>query len=104
MEIVYYQITGNAGTTNETMTLANNVTNTTDYSVFPSFYFGFTGSGGTYNIGGTASALSQCMITARTAANFAFYLDKSTGDNINVFIVFLVVYGVSSSAYPSVYS
>ncbi len=104
MEIVYFKMTGNAGAVTQTMTLLNNLEATTDYSVFPSFYFGFTGSGGTYDIGATSSAVNQVMITNRLPGSFEWYITKSTGDNINVYVVFLVIYGVSTSAYPSIYS
>jgi len=104
MEIVYFNMTGNAGTVTQTMTLSNNIEATTDYSVFPSFYYGFTGSGGTYDITATSSSVNQIMITNRQAGSFEWYITKTTGDNINVYIVFLVIYGVSSSAYPSIYS
>jgi len=104
MEIVYFKMTGNAGAVTQTMTLLNNLEATTDYSVFPSFYFGFTGSGGTYDIASASSAVNQVMITNRLPGSFEWYITKSTGDNINVYVVFLVIYGVSTSAYPSIYS
>ena len=103
MEIVYVQITGNAGTISQTMTLSQNLEATMNYSVFPSFYYGYGGSGGTYDITATSSAIHQVMITNRLTSAFDFVVTKTTGDNINVYIVFLVVYGVYSSGYPSAY-
>ncbi len=104
MEIVYFQLTSNAGTVSQTMTLSQNLETTTNYSVFPSFYYGFGGSGGTYDIASTSSALNQVIITNRLASSFDFVVTKSTGDNINVYIVFLVIYGVYTSGYPSAYT
>ena len=104
MEIVYFNMIGNASAVTQTMTLLNNLEATTDYSVFPSFYYGFTRSGGTYDIGATSTAVNQIMITNRLADSFELYVTKTTGDNINVYVVFLVIYGVSTSAYPSIYS
>lgn len=103
LEILYYNMTGNTSSVNQTMTLSLNTT-TTNYSVFPSYYFGYSGSSGTYNISQTSGALSQILITQRNPGNFQFFVNKTTGDNINVMIVFLVVYNVSSSAYPSSWS
>jgi len=104
MEILWFNITGNASATTETMILQNNITSTTNYSVFPSFYYGFTGSGGTYNIGQTCNAVSQVMITGRTNTEFQWYLNKTTGDNINVMIYFLIIYAIGNSNYPSTWS
>lgn len=103
MEILYVNITGNASAVNETITLGNNTTGTLDYSVFPSFYYGYSGSGGTYDIGASCNAVSQIMITNRTTTNFGFYMNKGTGDNINIYVVFLVIYSVGTSGYPSNY-
>ena len=104
IEVLWYQLTGNAGSVNEVMTLANNTSGTTNYSVFPSFYYGFSGSGGTYDLNGTAGALQQqIIINNRTSTTFNWYLNKSSGDNINVIVTFLVVYNVGTSGYPSSY-
>jgi len=101
MEIVYFNVTGNA----TSVSLNNNATNTTDYSVFPSVYYGYTGSSGTYNFGESAGAITgQIAITDRTYNAFTFCLNKSDGNNVNVYIVFLVIYNVESSDYPSSYT
>lgn len=103
MEIVYEQITGNAGSVNQSMPLYKNTTNTTNYSVFPSIYYGFSGSNGTYDANATSGAIQQIIITNRQVGSFDWNMQKSTGDNVNVFIVFLIVYDVYSSGYPSSY-
>ena len=103
MEIVYFHVTGNAGSVSQTMELYQNTTGTTNYSVFPSFYYGYGGSGGTYDIGGSCGSVSEIMITERQSGTFGWYMNKTTGDNINIYVVFLVIYNVSSSDYPSSY-
>jgi len=76
---------------------------TTNYSVFPSIYYGYTGSSGTYNANETSNAIKQIIITGITSSQFTWTLRKTTGDNVNVYLLFLVVYSVSSN-YPKVYS
>ena len=100
-EIKYMQIGGNAANVVETITLTNNTAGTTNYSVFPSYYYGYNGSGsGTYGLG--AGSMSQITIANRTATGFTFQFSKSTGDNSNIYVVFLIVYS-SESDYPSSY-
>jgi hypothetical protein len=104
MEILYFQLKGNAGNVVETMTLEHNATATTNYSVFPSLYYNYSGSSGTYDALSTSSSLNNIVIGARTASSFNWSVNKTTGDNVNVFIVFLVIYNASSSNYPSYYT
>ena len=94
MEILYYKLTGNASEVTATMTLANNVSRT-------SFYYGYTGSGGTYYIPSTCGALGTPMIIDRTSTNFGFYVTKSTGV---VMMLMLVVYDIASSDYPAFFA
>lgn len=103
MEILTYQLTGNASTVSQTMTLLHNTTNTTNYAVFPSVYYGYGGSGGTYSSSATAGTITPIVWTTRTASSFGWTMSKGMGDNINVYIVFLVVYNVSNSSFPSSY-
>lgn len=104
MEILYFQLRGTAGNVQETMTLAHNTTSTTNYSVFPSLYYGFSGSSGTYDSFSTSSALHNIVIGGRTDSSFNWSVNKATGDNVNVFLVFLVIYNASNSNYPSYYT
>jgi hypothetical protein len=103
MEIVYYNLKGNAGNVQETMTIYHNATLTTDYSVFPSIYYNYSGSSGTYDIFQTSSAIQNIVIGTRASNSFSFALNKTTGDNVNCYLVFLVVYNAPVSNYPTAY-
>jgi len=104
MEIVYYKLQGQAASVTQTIALQKNTSATTNYSVFPSLYYGFSGSGGTYDANGTSGALQNIVVTTRTASSFSWTLQKATSNNVNVYVVFLVIYNASSSLYPSSYT
>jgi len=99
-EILTYQLLGGDLVRSETMTLAHNVLNTSNYSVFPSIYYGFTGSAGTYDAAGTSGAIKQIIISLITSTNFVWTLEKDGSDNVNVYLQFLIVYGMSGTDYP----
>jgi hypothetical protein len=101
--IVSPRITGKSNNISLTITLNQNYNNTINYIVFPSVYYGFTGSSGTYNAQGTANALNNFIIYERTTTNFKFYCSKATNDNVNIYITFLVIYNGGGSNYPAVY-
>jgi hypothetical protein len=103
MEILYFHLLGNAANVVETMTLALNASATTNYSVFPSLYYNYAGSSGTFNALSTSGSLNNIVIGARTASSFSWSLNKATGDNVNAYVVFLVIYNASSSNYPNSY-
>jgi hypothetical protein len=103
MEIVYYNLKGNAGDVQETMPIYHNATSTTNYSVFPSIYYNYSGSGGTYDQFQTSSAIQNIVIGTRASNSFIFALNKATGDNVNCYLVFLVVYNAPISNYPTSY-
>jgi hypothetical protein len=105
MEILYFQVKGTASSVTQAITLKLNSSSTTNYSVFPSIYDGYTGgSSGTYTTTMTSGAIKSIVITNRTAANFTFTMEKDTGDSVNAYLVFLVVYNVPNSTYPSTYA
>lgn len=104
MEIISFHLTGNASSTSEAATLLHNTTGTTNYMVFPSFYYGYTGSSGTYNATSSSGALNPIIIENRTSSSFHWTLEKATSDNMNVYVTFLVVYGVSTAGFPSSWS
>ncbi len=70
--------------------------------MFPSIYYGYSGSSGTNNAVNTSGTCGQIVISSRTATTYNWNLEKGTGDNVNVYLVFLVVYNLGSD-YPSSY-
>lgn len=102
MEMITYSLTGNYPQTMETLPLAQNTTGTIDYAVFTSVYYGYSGSGGTYNAIESAS-ISGVVISDRSESGFTFNLNKSTSDNVNLYLVFMVVYNVTGCDYPVSY-
>ena len=103
METMSVKVTGITNKITLTMTLAQNYASTSNYMVFPSAYYGHTGSSGTYNAQGTASALNNSIIFDRNPLNFKCYCAKATNDNVNIYITFLVVYNGGGSNYPASY-
>ena len=82
-----------------TMTLKAGL-NTTNYSVFPSIYYGFSGSSGTYDIWGTGAWVIISNITTTT---FDIGVKTGTTENWNGIISFLVVYNMPNTDYPKSY-
>jgi hypothetical protein len=72
--------------------------------VFPSIYYGYSGSGGTYNATNTSGAMKQIVIAGITSTNFSYYFQKDTGDNVNIYINFLIVYQMPNSDYAKSYT
>jgi cytoskeletal protein CcmA (bactofilin family) len=104
LEVHCYNLKGANSSDSGTLNLQHNTTNTDQYVVFPSVYYGFTGSSGTYDAKGSSGAIEPIVISNITASSFKWNLEKSTADNVNVYLVFLVVYGVSNSDFPKSYS
>lgn len=103
-EFLSVRINNNNSPISQTMTLQKNVFNTTDYAVFPTVYYGYTGSAGTYNAPQSSGALNPIVISDITATDFVWNLEKGTGNNINVNIQFLVVYNIANSDYTKNWS
>jgi hypothetical protein len=90
--------------TEETVTFSfdSNV-DTTDYAVFPSFYYGYTGSSGTYSAMNTSNAIHyEPIVDERTTSGFKIKFKRTNGDNLNIFLTALVVFD-SSFNYPPRY-
>ena len=67
--------------------------NTTDYAVFSSIYFPYTGdSDGTYDDNSTSSAVNTMIIYSITKASFNWVFTHGSGDNLNIYVVFMVVF------------
>ena len=105
METQSVHITGGNGTpyVDIIVTLGSNVYADTTYSVFYSWYYGFTGSGGTWNAKDTANTLGNGIVYSKTATQFQFYCSKGQGNNINAYLNFQIVYNPLGGA-PAVYS
>jgi cytoskeletal protein CcmA (bactofilin family) len=104
MEVVQYYMSGASDTTTEIMQLHHNSTNTTSYIVIPTIYYGFSGNSNTYDAMNSGMALANAIvITNRTTTTFTFTVDKNNGKNINVYVSFLVLYGVQGTNYPTSY-
>ena len=101
-EILYYNLGQNNPNVTVQINLNKNKSSTTDYAVFPSIYYGWKGSSGTYNALETSSAVKSIVISEITTTSFKFNLQKSTGDNVNIFLIFLVIYS-STANYPKSY-
>ncbi|RZK47945.1 MAG: hypothetical protein EOO99_11880 [Pedobacter sp.] len=86
MEINYLNLTGSSSNVSGTITLQKNT----------------GGSSGTNNATNTSSTCGQIVISNRTATSYDWNLSKGDGDNVNIYLVFLVVYNLDSD-YPSSY-
>lgn len=102
MEFLYYNLTGDASSASGVMTLTANSTNTTNYAVYTSVYYGYSGSSGTNNAINSAGTMSSIVISSITSTNFTYNLQKGTGDNVNLYLTFMVVYN-NSLDYPKSY-
>lgn len=91
VEYHYKQITGNNNSASGTINL-NNDFGTNDYAVFTSFYYGYSGSSSTYDAQNTSSAITPMVINSITSSSFEWVFTKTTGDDVNIYIVFMVVY------------
>lgn len=69
-----------------------NVNDTDNYTVVSSIYYGYSGSGGTYNAINTSSAISRVVISDQTSSGFTYSIKKTTGDNVNVFLIFTIFF------------
>jgi len=99
----YYYVQINNNNSTASGTIIHNSNYGTNYAVFSSIYYGFTGSSGTYNASNTSSALDSMVIHTINDSSFSWVLRKTTGDNVNIYIVFMVVFNDMLN-YPKVYS
>jgi len=102
-EFKSYHITGKHKEEHATIYLSYNRANTSYYAVFPSIYYGYSGSGGTYTAEQTAKNTSTIVIYNITNTSFSFVITKSNDDNVNIYITFLIVYNISGMYYPKSY-
>jgi hypothetical protein len=100
LKILFYHLTGDGSQATATMTLANNINGTTNYAVFPSLYYGYSGSGGTY---GVFDSYFDINVSNFTSTQFFCNIKKGSGDNANVYIQFLVIYDMVGTDFPKSY-
>jgi hypothetical protein len=99
MEIVSVQITGTGGTPTGTLPLTQNSTNTTNYTVFPAIYYGYSGSSsGTYSVGASSSNITEIVISKRTSSSFVYTFNKGSADSANYWLNCLVVYNAPGAS------
>ena len=92
IEYHYFNINNNDDNISGTIILTNNYNRTTNYAVFTNVYYGYSGSGGTYDANATSSAVKTPVIYNKTKISFDYVFYKETGNNVNIYIVFMVVY------------
>jgi len=101
----YFHLTGDNGFTTVIQSISPPPNYTgTDYAVFPSIYFGYAGStSGTYGLQGSVHAINNpIVISNQLNDRFSWSISKSTGNNVNIYIIFMVVWN-SSLNYPPSY-
>ena len=98
----YAQCTGTGSGQHSGQIILNNGMNSTNYAVFTSIYYGYTGSGGTYDALGSSSAIRTVIVYDITETQFLWIFQNDQGDNLNVYITFMVYYN-SGYNYPKVY-
>jgi len=57
------------------------VPGTTNYAVFPTIYYGYSGSGGTCNAADSSTAMKPIVITSITSTGFSYVFEKTAGNN-----------------------
>ena len=100
----YYsvRVTGNASTVSGTITISGPPNGGTKYVVFSSAYSGYPETSGTYNAINTAGALKHVVIYGIASNQFNWALGKNTGDNVNIYLIFMVVWNDALN-YPKSY-
>jgi len=90
MYFFYADATGGGSTEGGTITFSTyGITMPdTNYAVFSSIYYGYSGSGGTYNASGSSSAINTMVITDITTTSFSWIFSRGTGNNLNVKVIF----------------
>jgi hypothetical protein len=102
-EVLTAHITGGGSSDNPTFVLQHNIHGTTNYAVFPTVYYGYSGSSGTYDLSGTSGTIQQMVVNSITATQFNVFFNRGSGDNLNVYVSCLVVYDAPNTDYPKAY-
>jgi hypothetical protein len=88
MYFFYAHITGGGTDETGTFTFPDLGTN---YMVFSSIYYGYSGSSGVYNAINSSSAINTMIIFDIRTTQFSWVFKRSTGDNLSVYAVFMLV-------------
>jgi hypothetical protein len=89
MYFFYADATGGGSTESGTFTFT--ALPDTDYGVFSSIYYGYSGSGGTYTASQSSGAISTMIIYNITTTSFSWIFERTTGQNLNVKVVFQLI-------------
>ena len=100
MEVLFFHLTGTVEQETATMLLGNNISGTRNYAVFPSIYYGYSGSGDTYHV---YDSYFNINVSNFTETQFFCNIKKGSGDAANVYIQFLVIYDVEGTDFPKSY-
>ena len=100
----YYstQVTGKASSVSGTISISGPPNGGTNYTVFSSVYYGFSGTGGTYDALGTSNASRPIVIYGIASNQFNWALSKSDSNNVNIYLIFMVVWN-DVLTYPKSY-
>lgn len=102
-QFYYFNLTGHDKNIIKTQSIIPPLTYSgTNYAVFSSVYYGYTGTSGTYSALETSEVLHTIVISDIQNTQFTWNLIKSSGNNVNIFIIFMVVWN-SSLDYPKSY-
>jgi len=74
----------------------------TNYMVFSSFYYGYSGSGGTYNATNSSGAINTMIIFGISTTGFSWVFERGSGNNLNVYAVFQLIRSPSLN-FPKAY-
>ena len=64
----------------------------TNYIVFASYNYNYSGSSGTYDANAHSRILREIVISNRQSNGFKYHLNSGDGDNKNIFMTLMVVY------------
>jgi len=94
IQYAYYKLTGSSSTVNIQIDIQGYPTSnpSSNYIVLTSFWYNFGGTSGTYGPADTVTSLGQPLISNKTPTSFNFYMNKSSGDNVNVYLCFTIIY------------
>jgi len=91
IQYAYFNITGTNSIVDSSIPIKN-YNNSSNYFVLSSFLSNSPNTSGSYNAAGLVTALGQPVIYYKLPGAFGFYMNKSTGDNTNIYICFTIIY------------